>query len=87
MRYYGYKSLPHKSYCDLENKVKVTKTSTALKLVPIIYPGKFGGISSSGSGDIVGTRICHADADTDADSNGIRTEINMSPLTFGGGTK
>ena len=33
--------------------------------------------------EIVGTRFCHAD--TDADSNGICTETNMSPLTFGGG--
>ena len=35
----------------------------------------------------MGTRICHADADTDADSNGIRTETNMSPppLCVGGG--
>ena len=30
--------------------------------------------------DIVYTRICHADADTDADTNGIRTEANISPL-------
>ena len=52
----------------------------------MIYIGKFGGISSTGSSDIVGTRFCHADADTDADSNGIRTETNMTPLTFGGGT-
>ena len=33
----------------------------------------------------MGTRICHADTDTDADSNGIRIETSMSPLTFGGG--
>ena len=26
----------------------------------------------------MGTRICHADADKDADTNGIRTEIIMS---------
>ena len=51
-----------------------------------MYPGKFGGIPSTGSRDIVGTRFCHADVDTDADSNGIRTETNMSPLTFGGGS-
>ena len=39
--------------------------------------------------DIVGTRICHAnaDTDTDADTNGIRTETDMSALTFGGGHK
>ena len=35
----------------------------------------------------MGTKICHevnadTDADTDADSNGIRTETNMSLLTF-----
>ena len=46
----------------------------------MIYPGKFGEIPSTGSRDIVGTRICHAD------TNGIRTETNMSPLTFDGGT-
>ena len=74
-----------KSSCDLENEVKVTKTLSALKLVPMIYPGKYGGIPSTGSRDIMGTRICHADADTDTDSdtkwicNGIRTETNMSP--------
>ena len=28
----------------------------------------FGRIPSTGSRDIVGTRICHADTDTDADS-------------------
>ena len=42
----------------------------------MIYP--------TGSRDIVGTRICHANADAD-DTNGIRTETNMSPLNFGGG--
>ena len=33
--------------------------------------------------------ICHADADANAnaDTNGIRTETNMSPLTCGGGHK
>ena len=31
----------------------------------------------------MGKRICHANAD----NNGIRTESNMSPLTFGGGGK
>ena len=36
--------------------------------------------------DIVGTRICHADADTEADTNGIRTGTHMSTLTFGVGT-
>ena len=38
--------------------------------------------------DIVDTRICHAtaDADTDADTNGIRTETNMSPLPLDWGT-
>ena len=57
-----------KSPCDLENEVKVTKTQIALKLVPMIYPGKFGGIPSTGSRDILGTRICHADTDADAKS-------------------
>ena len=46
----------------------------------MICPGKFGVIPWTGLRDIVGTRICHADADT----NGIRTETNMSPLTLGG---
>ena len=50
----------------------------------MIQPGKFGGIPSTGSRDIVGTKICHTNADTDADSV-IRTETSMSPLTFGGG--
>ena len=83
MRYRGYKYLLCKSSCDLENKVKVTKTLSALKLVPIIYTGKYGGIPSTGSRDIVGTRICcanaGADAHTDADTNGIRTKTNMPP--------
>ena len=83
MRYRGYKRLSHQSSCDLENEAKVTKTQSALKLVPMIYPGEFGGIPSTGSRDIVDIRIFHADADTDADSNGIRTETNMSPFTFG----
>ena len=30
------------------------KTKSALKLVPIIYPGKYGGIPSTGSRDILG---------------------------------
>ena len=57
----------------------------------MIYPRKFGRIPSPGSRDIVDTRICQADADTDAeadthaDANGIRTETNMSPLIFDGG--
>ena len=34
----------------------------------MIYPGKFGGIPSTGSRDIEGTRFCHADTDTDAES-------------------
>ena len=45
----------------------------------MIYSGKFGGFPSTGSRDICGTRICHADADTDADTIGIRMETNMSP--------
>ena len=32
----------------------------------------------------MGRRFCHADADTDADSNGIRAETNMSPLPLVG---
>ena len=63
----------------LQNKVKVTKTESALKFVKMIYPGKFDGIPSTSSRDIVGTRICHANDDMDADSNGIRTQTNMSP--------
>ena len=38
---------------------------------------KFGGIPSTGSRDIMGASICHADADMDADANGIRAETNM----------
>ena len=52
----------------------------------MVYPGKFDRIPSTGSRDIVGSRICHAHANTDADAKRIRTETNMSPLTFGGGT-
>ena len=37
--------------CDLENEVKVTKILSALKLVPMIYPCKFGEISPVGSRD------------------------------------
>ena len=53
----------------------------------MIYPVKFGGIPSPGSRDIVGTRICdiNADADTDADTNEIGTETNMSPSPLVGG--
>ena len=88
MRYCGYKNLSPKSSWDLENEVKVIKTLPALKLIPLIHPGKFGGIPSTGSGDIVDTIICHADADanTDAGANGIRTETNMSLLASGEGT-
>ena len=84
MRYHEYKSLSHLSSCGLKNEVKVTKTYSALKLVPMIYPGKFGEILSTGSRDIVGTRIYHAVSH--ADANGIHTETNMSLLTFGKAT-
>ena len=47
----------------------------------MIYSGKFDEILSPGLRDIVGTRICHADAN----ANGTRTETNISLLTFGGG--
>ena len=47
----------------------------------MIYPNRFGGIPSTGSRDIMGTRICHANADT----NGIRTETNMPTFTLVGG--
>ena len=54
----------------------------------MIYPGKFGGIQLTGSRDIVGTRIFHADAgaNANADTSGMRTVTYMSALTFGGGT-
>ena len=55
MRYRWYKNLSPKSSCDLKNEVKVIKTESALKLVPIIHPAKFGGIQSNGSRDIMGT--------------------------------
>ena len=58
-RYSGYKKLSSKSSSDLENEVKVTKIFSALKLVPMMYPCKFGEIPSIGSRDIVGTRNCH----------------------------
>ena len=56
----------------------------------MIYPGKFGGIPSTGSRDLVGPRFCHADADMNADSNGIRVLQPIrppSPLMRGGGHK
>ena len=60
-------------------------------LDPMIYPGKYGGILSTGSRDIVGTRICHTNADadavTEAHTNGIRTETTMSPSPLVGGHK
>ena len=87
MRYHWYKYLLCKSSCDLENEVKVTKTLSALKLVPMIHPGENGGIPSTGSRDFVVTRICQAkaDTDTDADTNEIRTETNMPPNLWRGG--
>ena len=55
-------------------------------IVSLIYPCKFGGNPFSGSRDIVGKGIRDANADTDADTNGIRTEANMSAhVTCGGG--
>ena len=45
------------------------------KNVPMIYPWKLGEIPPIGSRDIKKTRNCNADSDT----NGIRTETNMSP--------
>ena len=60
-------------------------------LDPMIYPGKYGGLLSTGSRDIVGTRICHTNADadavTEAHTNGIRTETTMSPSPLVGGHK
>ena len=44
----------------------------------MIYPRTFGGNPPTGSRDIVDTRICHADANTDAKTYGIRTETNMA---------
>ena len=90
MRYRGYQNSSPKSSCDLETEVKVTNTLSALMLFPVIHPDNFSGIPLTGSRNIVGTRICHVDtdantnADTDADSNGIRTEFNMPPLTLVG---
>ena len=51
-------------------------------IVSLIYPCKFGGNPFSVSRDIVGKGIRDANADTDADTNGIRTETN---ITCGGG--
>ena len=47
------------------------RSRSTLKLVPMIYPCKFGDIPSVGSRDIVDTRICHADADADADAENL----------------
>ena len=55
----------YSSLCDFENEVKVTKIKSTFKLIPMIYPCKFGDIPSIGSRDIVDTRICHADADAE----------------------
>ena len=86
MRYRGTSIFLCKSFCDLENEVKVTETLSALKLVQMIYPGQYGGIPSTGSRDSMGTRICHAnaDADTHADTNGIRTETKIPPHLWWG---
>ena len=67
-RYRGYKNVTPKSFCDLEIRSKSPKRDQ-LKLVPIIYLGKFGGIPSTGSKDILGTRICHTNANADANAD------------------
>ena len=40
---------------------------------------EFGKNPTTGSQDIVQPRKCHADTDADADANGIRAKINISP--------
>ena len=87
MRYHGTKVCHLNLPVTLTMRTRSPTPCLALKLVPMIYPGKFGGIPSTGSRYIVGTRICHADAntDTDAGTNGICIETNMSPLPFVGG--
>ena len=45
---------------DLKIEVKVTKIKSVLKLVPMLYPFKFGDIPPIGSRDIVDTvKISH----------------------------
>ena len=52
-----------KSSCDLENEEEVVKFSSALKLVPMIYPCKFSEIQYIGSKYIVNKRNCHAETE------------------------
>ena len=59
--YYQFKWNFHlyKSSYGLEKEVKVTKLWSALTLVQVMYPCKFGKTPSTGSWDIVGTRNCN----------------------------
>ena len=54
---FKYQKIFHLKDHDLENKVKVTKMLSALKLVTIIYICKFGENLSIGSKDIPLTRL------------------------------
>ena len=79
--------MPPKSSYDLENEVKFIKTLSALKLVPMRHPGKFGGIPSTGSRDIMGTRIRHADAEMTWTPTTTGSALKpIFPFTFVGGT-
>ena len=78
-------SLPRKSVVRLTDRPDMTLDvyrgrKTTMQQQQQQNPGKFGGIPSADSRDIMGTRISHADvdADKDADSNWINTETNMS---------
>ena len=71
----------------LKRRSRSPKPNQVLSFVQIIYPGKYGGVQSTGSRDVVGTRIFHVNADTDAGSNGIRTKTKMSPPLWWGDIK
>ena len=77
---------PHKNFqfstaVALKIRAKVNKIESVLCYVPIIYPYKFGKNLTTGSQDIVQTRKCDANANTDADAsaNSIRTKNKMFP--------
>ena len=70
------KILQFLEYCDLENKVKVTKIYSVLVHVLMIYPYKFKENLPTGSRDIVHTRNCYGD---DANAK-VNTNINGIPI-------
>ena len=70
-----------KCCCDREDEVKVTKIYSLFFFLRIMCLCKFGQNPPIGSGDRMQTMSI-----ADADTNGIHTKSNMSPLPFGWGT-